>query len=180
MTQKNSARQSEKAKSLKDTIARATESHAFIALLIGALVLILWFHPSAFDKFWSEFQKVIKPLAALVEFLASHPLVVSALQAVQAIAFAFALLSLLLWMIYEHVRLAAPHPGAAQERAFSIADRIPLFSHRLGTVVMCLLAVFPGAPLFFTEWGYVLLPAVLVLPYIAIRVMAWVVAALFE
>ena len=132
MTQKNSSLHSDKSKDRKDGITRASDT--FITMMIGALVLLLWFHPSAFDKFWSELQKIIKPAAALVEFLRTQPLVTSALQALPSIASTFVLLLFVLVLMFEHVRLAAPPPGVAKGRCASpSAQSYPLVLSSIGT-----------------------------------------------
>ena len=174
-----------KTRMARDWALRATESRvfgAFIwALLLALAALTLWLSPPDLVAWRSSFDKAIKTTTDVVNLLSKHPVVVFALDFLQhpLAAVASILLLFLVWLKDQRANLASrstvPFKGAP-----SPAYRVHLFAHRLGLVVVGLLAIFPGVPLLFSGWGIILLPIILVVPYVAIRIVAWVVAALFE
>jgi hypothetical protein len=176
----------------KDRLLEVTGSTAFGAilwsLLIAVIAFSLWHSPPNFDREISFVAKVygavlqlmgaLEKLFALLEQQPAVVMVRSVLQhpvtIVSAILFFF-----FIWLAYEHLRLAIPSVEQSGGATVTTAARIRLFSHRLGLAVVGLLVVFPGTLLLLGD-GFVLLPVVLIVPYVGIRILAWVIAALFE
>lgn len=168
----------------KDWLLQATLSAAFGAalwvLLIALVTFSLWHSPPNFDREISFAAKAYQAVIQLMAAVEQQPLVIminGVLQHPMTIVSAI-MLAFLLWLASEHVRLAIPCAEASDGARASLAPRIRLFSHRLGLVVVGLLMIFPGTLLLLGD-GFVLLPVVLVVPYAAVRVLAWVIAALF-
>jgi hypothetical protein len=168
----------------KDRLLQATSSKAFGAILwsfaAAATAYILWRSPLDFAAWRSSLDGTIQIARKAANTIREHPLGSAALSVLQHPLAGIAAIAVLLLVWLKDYRATLAHRNTAPlDEPLAPALRVHLFAHRLGLVVAGMLAIFPGVVLLISDWGFVLLPIVLAVPYFAIRILGWVVAALF-
>lgn len=116
------------------------------------------------------------PIGATVLAVIQHPLFLNFLGLLVVLRLVY------LWLMEEgaataHVRQIA----VEQSLKLTGPERVHLFAHRIASVVILLLLVFPGSLILLADpLLFLLFSLVLVAIYGAIRLFGWVIAALFE
>lgn len=178
----------------KSSFERASSTAAYLVLLL-LLGLAIWLSPLARLQFQSYVARFVTfyralldrstalldhaakdPVIATILSLAEHPHFIRFLNLLAVASLAY------LWI--KDTKAERAHAREVAERQsikLTAAERIHLFAHRLASVVILLLLIFPGVVIMFADSFIVLMfSLVLAAIYGAIRLVGWVIAALFE
>lgn len=186
--------------SVRRSLERAAESNTLAALLWAVVALYaglsFWQSPEAWlepirkqaDCIARLYHALEEQGTALLDHVAKDPIGATVLAVIQHPLF-LKFLGLLVvlrlvyvWMMEEgtataHVRQIA----VRQSLKLTGPERVHLFAHRLASVAILLLLVFPGSLILLAEpLMFLLFSLVLAAIYGAIRLVGWVIAALFE
>jgi hypothetical protein len=172
---------------------RAKESDVVLVVLF--LVAGMWLWLAWPEPVRKEADRVVRLYRHLIEYgttLLDQATKYPAIEAILSFAghlLSFQFLGLFAWAVLTYLWITDTRASRARAREIAeyqppklaTSERVHLFAHRVASVIILLLLIFPGSIILFADPFIILMFALLLAAiYGAIRLVGWVIAALFE